>query len=71
MKILLRAEDFRKLGWQRHGFVSDPQFWSESEHDYRLKKSSPAVDRGQRIPGINDHDFSGKSPDLGALELDR
>ncbi len=68
VETLKLIEDFRKFGWEQHGLISDPQFMSASRHDYRLKESSPAVDGGQRIPGINDHDFFGRSPDLGAIE---
>ncbi|WP_321477959.1 right-handed parallel beta-helix repeat-containing protein [uncultured Paludibaculum sp.] len=36
--------------------------------DFRLKPGSKAVDAGDRIPTVNDG-FTGKAPDLGALEL--
>lgn len=36
--------------------------------DFRLRPGSKAVDAGVRIPGVND-DFTGKAPDLGALEV--
>jgi len=35
--------------------------------DFSLKSGSPAVDAGTLLPNINDG-FSGKAPDLGALE---
>jgi hypothetical protein len=35
--------------------------------DFRLKAGSKAVDAGVRLPTVND-DFSGRAPDLGALE---
>jgi hypothetical protein len=38
--------------------------------NFRLKPGSKAVDRGVRIPGVND-DFTGRAPDLGALEIGR
>jgi hypothetical protein len=37
------------------------------DFDFRLKPGSAAIDRGVVIPNINDG-FSGKAPDLGALE---
>jgi hypothetical protein len=37
-------------------------------YDFRLKPTSKAVDAGCVLPNITD-DFSGKAPDLGALEL--
>ena len=35
--------------------------------DFTLTSSSPNIDRGAAIPGIND-DFSGSAPDIGAYE---
>ena len=35
--------------------------------DFRLKPDSAAVDKGVVLPNIN-NGFSGKAPDLGALE---
>ena len=35
--------------------------------DFRLKSSGKAIDAGVVLPNINDS-FSGKAPDLGALE---
>jgi len=37
------------------------------DFDFRLRPGSAAIDRGVVIPNINDG-FSGKAPDLGALE---
>ncbi len=36
--------------------------------DFRLRPGSAAIDRGVALPNINDG-FTGKAPDLGALEL--
>ena len=41
-----------------------------SELDFRLRDGSKAVDKGVRIPTVND-DFVGAAPDLGALETGR
>src|SRR5579863_5689765 len=50
---------------------SDPQhFYNPEDFDFRLKPNSAAIDAGVLLPTIND-DFTGKSPDLGAYELDR
>jgi hypothetical protein len=38
--------------------------------NFRLKANSKAVDAGQVLPTINDG-FTGKAPDLGALELNQ
>lgn len=37
--------------------------------NFRLKPSSKAVDAGVVIPTVNDN-FTGRAPDLGALEID-
>ncbi len=46
----------------------DPAFTDGPGGDYTLTASSPAVDRGLVINGVND-DFAGDAPDLGAHEL--
>jgi hypothetical protein len=38
--------------------------------DFSLRQGGAAVDAGCRLPNVND-DFTGRGPDLGALELDR
>jgi hypothetical protein len=38
--------------------------------DFRLKAGARAVDAGQPLPTVND-DFTGRAPDLGALEVGR
>lgn len=38
--------------------------------NFRLKPNSKAIDAGQIIPTINDN-FTGKAPDLGAIELNQ
>jgi hypothetical protein len=44
--------------------------YKTSDFDFQLKPGSAAVDAGVRLPGIND-DFTGRAPDLGALEVGR
>jgi hypothetical protein len=36
--------------------------------NFRLRAGGKAVDAGARLPNVNDG-FTGKAPDLGALEL--
>jgi hypothetical protein len=54
----LKAPDPSKPGFVYHA----------SDFDFSLKPGSAAVDTGKKIPGVND-DFTGKAPDLGAVEL--
>jgi hypothetical protein len=77
-------KEFRKsTGFERHGIevdnsvfmnVSMPDATTKGHiyqvegYDFRLKPKSKAVDAGVVLPNIND-DFTGKAPDLGALEL--
>jgi len=55
----LRAPDPAKPGFIYHA----------ADFSFLLKSKSVAADAGVRIPGVND-DFSGKAPDLGAVEAD-
>ena len=48
---------------------SDPQrFYNPEDLDFRLRAGAVAVDAGTELPTITDG-YSGKAPDLGALEL--
>jgi hypothetical protein len=42
--------------------------YDAEDFDFRLRRGSAAVDRGMVLPSVTD-DFSGRAPDLGALEL--
>jgi hypothetical protein len=47
----------------------NPQtLYDPANFDFRLRPGSAAVDKGQRLPGVNDG-FTGSAPDLGALEI--
>jgi len=56
------------LGFEVHGLNADPMFMDTSANDYRLLPGSPCQDAGVLIPGINDQDFLGVAPDMGAME---
>jgi hypothetical protein len=43
------------------------RLYNFSDFDFRLRPGSAAIDRGVAIPNVNDG-FTGKAPDLGALE---
>jgi hypothetical protein len=43
------------------------RLYNLSDFDFRLRSGSAAIDRGVAIPNVNDG-FTGKAPDLGALE---
>jgi len=79
------AEFQKATGQEAHGIVVDYDvfrnvkspdasrphlIYEVGDTDFRLKPGSAPVDAGCRLPNIND-DFTGKAPDLGALELDR
>ncbi len=55
------------LGFWRHAVTGDPHLARPDAGDYALREDSPAIDRGEKIPGFND-DFKGKAPDIGAFE---
>ena len=49
----------------------DPRtLYKPADFDFQLRPGSSAVDAGVRLPGVND-DFTGRAPDLGALEVGR
>ncbi len=55
-------------GFEMSGRTGNPLFASPSTGDYSLTATSPAIDAGIRMPGINDR-FSGLAPDLGSHEF--
>jgi hypothetical protein len=61
-------EDFQRAsGMERHGWSLDSAFVSPATGNFRLKRHSPMIDKGLRIPGINDT-YAGDGPDIGAWE---
>jgi hypothetical protein len=49
----------------------DPRtLYKPADFDFQLRPGSSPVDAGVRITGVND-DFTGRAPDLGALEVGR
>ncbi len=75
------AEYAEATGQDRHSILVDygifqkvtppgpnPQaLYDSADFDFRLRPNSVAVDKGVRLPGVNDG-FTGAAPDLGALE---
>jgi hypothetical protein len=52
-----------------NGYEDSPALTNPSGGDFTLLVSSPNIDRGVLIPGINDR-FTGNAPDVGAYEFD-
>jgi hypothetical protein len=44
------------------------KLYDARDFDFRLRRGAAAVDRGTPLPTVTDG-FSGRAPDLGALEL--
>ena len=44
------------------------RLYNAADLDFRLQAGSAAIDRGVELPNITDG-FTGRAPDLGALEL--
>ena len=44
--------------------------YKAEDFDFRLKPNTAAIDRGIALPNVNEG-FTGRAPDLGALEADR
>lgn len=61
-------EEFRADGYEEHGISADPKFVDADSGDFRLEATSPAIDRGVEIPGINEG-FVGAAPDMGSHEF--
>jgi hypothetical protein len=55
-------------GLECNGHEGLPGFTNPAGGNFTLLPSSPNIDRGVLIPGIND-DYIGNAPDLGAFEL--
>jgi hypothetical protein len=55
-------------GLECNGFEKNPGLASPTIGNFTLLSSSPAINRGVVIPGINDG-FTGSAPDLGAFEF--
>ena len=56
-----------RTGLECRGYEDVPGFVNPDSGDFTLLQSSPNVDRGVVIPGINDV-FEGNAPDVGAYE---
>ena len=54
----------------RDDLKSVQRVYKAEDVDFRLKPNAAAVDRGLKLPNVND-DASGAAPDLGALEVGR
>jgi hypothetical protein len=54
-------------GGEKHAVVEVPKFADAGGKDFRLAEGSSGIDQGCILPGVND-DFTGKAPDMGALE---
>ena len=60
-------QNIHKKDDELHGIISNPEFVSEKEGRFDLKPKSPAIDSGCIVSNFAD-EFSGKAPDIGALE---
>ena len=57
------------LGQEPRGLSAPAQLVNPAAGDFRPLASSPLIDRGVQISGINDV-FNGSAPDIGAYEAD-
>lgn len=61
--------DFRKVyGSLIHGISQDPALVAPQQGDFSISRTSPCVDAGVVLPGINDLRSAGKAPDIGSYE---
>ena len=61
------AEITAATAQESHGISAAPAFVAPATADFTPGASSPLIDRGVYIPGINDG-YYGLAPDLGAIE---
>lgn len=54
-------------GQEAQGIYANPLFVDSASKNFSLQSSSPAIDKGEILPGINNN-FQGVAPDLGAKE---
>jgi parallel beta-helix repeat protein len=62
------AELRSATGQELHGYNLAPVFNASASGDYTLAGTSPLIDKGVVIPGIN-NGYNGSAPDLGAFEF--
>jgi hypothetical protein len=55
-------------GLELDGLAEAPASTDPGDGDYEPSPTSPLVDRGEVIPGVN-AGFSGSAPDIGAFEV--
>ena len=63
------ADYFKASGFCQHCIEAKPMFVNQAGGDYHLSNTSPAINQGVLIPGINTLDADGNKPDIGAFEL--
>ncbi len=64
-----RSQAARRLPFFAGAIVGDPKLIDPKNGDYRLGIGSPAIDAGTLIPGVNDKNYNGSAPDIGAFEF--
>ena len=68
------ARALRRAGLGKHNRQGDPRFVNAAAGDFRLQRSSPAVDAGRKVTPFPAHDLAGtarlkgSAPDLGPHE---
>jgi len=67
-RLTTLSEVTAATGQESHGISAAPTFLSPTSANFVPGPSSPLIDRGAYIPGINDG-FKGQAPDIGAFEV--
>ena len=67
-KAMTLNEVQKRYGWLTHGINADPLFRNAGGGDFSLSDSSPCIDAGILLFGINDLRVKGSAPDIGAYE---
>ena len=67
-KVMTLKEVRLRYGWLTHGISANPAFRNADSSDFSLIDTSPCIDAGIRVFGINDLRVKGHAPDIGAFE---
>lgn len=67
-RVTTLVPDFGDTKIGTHLISLDPKLADISGGDCRLRSDSPCIDAGEVLPGINDRQYTGKAPDMGAFE---
>jgi len=67
-KVMTLPDVRQRYGWLTNGMSADPVIRNIARSDFSLSDTSPCIDAGTLVFGINDLRVKGRAPDMGAFE---